>query len=364
MGFLRKMLGLFVVAGSVILLTGCATLDEDPSGTYTLDLEGRVAVLVVDNSGGPEEFDPDGLIREGAKFLLSTFSDADNVGIVTVRFPVKALLPITHLAQDDARETAREALKDMKIGGDAEYYEALKKAKELLEIFSAQRDSCVVFLTGGLERPSGNPQEIRDLMKLFGDRGWRFFPVVLTPAPDLLGVLESGAALTQGAVFKIERPDDILSSLVTVSGKINDLWVHRGLEPTAVYDGTKRLLMAVTQGDQDASIEQVTRDDQVVDLEGNEKASLEESEAFDTVTLPDPPAGTWAGKVKGEPTSEAMMAKAPFRVYLDDDATVKGSALEGDEIPFDLVVEGEMEDIKAWAPKGYASVTLVSESTG
>ena len=148
------------------LALGCESLDQDESGTHVLNLEGRVAVLVVDNSGGPEEFDPDSIIRQGAKFLLSTFSDTDNVGIVTVRFPVEALLKISSLAEDNNREAAQEALDAMKIGGDAEYYEALKKAKYLLEIFSASTDSAIVFLTGGRKRPSGNPQEIRDLMRI------------------------------------------------------------------------------------------------------------------------------------------------------------------------------------------------------
>jgi hypothetical protein len=339
-------------------------LDEDPAGTYDLDLEGRVAVMVVDNSGGPEEFDPDGTIREGAKFLLSTFSDVDNVGIVTVRFPVEAIYKISHLGEEGAREKAMSSLEAMKIGGDAEYFEALKKAQELLDIFSAQRDSAIVFLTGGRKRPGGNSQEIRDLMKVFAERGWRFFPVVLTPAPDLMSALEYGAALTQGAVFKIERPSDILSSLVTVSGKVNDLWVRRRLSPAPVFDGARRLIMAVTRDDEPADLEKVTRDDSDVPIGGGDAQSVVSSPAFKTLTMADPPPGMWAALVKGTANNEAMFVKPPFKVYLDDEASVKGSALEGDEISFHIVVEGEIEDLKKWAPKGVSDITLVSETTG
>jgi hypothetical protein len=346
-------------------LAGCESLDTDDSGTHVLDLAGRVTVLVVDNSGGPEEFDPRANTIEGAKFLFSTFSEADNVGIVTVRFPVAALFKISYLGEEGNREKGMAALDSLKVGGDAEYYEALKKARELLDVFSATKDSSIVFLTGGRKKPTGNPQDLRDLMKTFADRGWRFFPVVLMPAPDLLGVLEEGAALTQGAVFKIERPADIMPSLVTVAGKINDLWVRRRLAEAPIHEGAKRLLVAVARDEESADLESVTRDGASVPIApepgGPSGAS---SEAFALVTLPNPAPGKWAAKAAGAPTAQALLVKPPCEVLLDPDATVKGSALEGDEISFTLVVKMAKEALDAWGAASAADLTLVSEGTG
>jgi len=365
MRFMSNLLRFSATAAFLALAAGCESLDTDDSGTHVLDLAGRVTVLVVDNSGGPEEFDPRQITVEGARFLLSTLSDADNAGIVTVRFPVQALFKISHLGQEGNRDLALAALESLKVGGDAEYYEALKKARELLDVFSATQDSAVVFLTGGRKKPSGNPQDIRDLMKAFAERGWRFFPVVLMPAPDLLGVLEEGAALTQGAVFKIERPADIMPSLVTVSGKINDLWIRRSLAPAPVREGARRLLVTVARDEEPADIESVTRDGSPVPVaaaKGGPAAAS--SKAFALVSFPNPAAGKWAAKASGSPTASALLAKLPCEVVLDPDATVKGSALEGDEISFHLVVKGEKEALDRWGPAAAADLTLVSEGTG
>ena len=171
--------------------------------------------------------------------------------------------------------------------------------------------------------------------------------------------------MTQGAVFKIERPADILTSLVTVAGKMNDMLIRRSLEKAPVYVDAERLVVAVTAGDEDWELESVTRDDAVVPFEGgSDRVRVETSPAFQAVTFPAPEPGIWSGTMGESCPFGAVLVRPPFACYLDPNACVKGSVLEGDEVAFQIVVEGEKEALTAWAPKGRSQVTLVSETTG
>jgi hypothetical protein len=347
------------------LVPGCETLDEPESSTQTVNLAGRVVVLIIDNSGGPEAEDPKGYIREGGKFLLSTLDTEDNLGVVTCRFPADVLSLTESVDQTQRRGEILQAIDEMEVGGECRYTDALNRAAELLGTFHDPEDSYVILLTGGREKPVGEETEIEEIMRRYGREGWRVFPVVLAPTGHM-ELLEKMAVLTRGAIFKVEKPEHLLTSLSSVSAEITRRLLHRGIQkPNALMEGAGDLVLAVTNRGELTGLSEIRRGGKTVPLPPPDQGlGFKSPGYFHVVHLPAPESGEYEAKVDGDAIDEFMFLDAPFEARMSCEGT-EGVFQEGQPIRLALAIEAQDKGaLKALMEQSRVTASIQSERTG
>jgi hypothetical protein len=344
---------------------GCETLDEPESTLQEVNLFGKVVVLIIDNSAGPEEWDPRGYIAEGSKFLIATLNREDNIGLVTCRFPA-AVPALTQTIQTTDRRAEMFGILDaLELGGESRYADALRLASQLLKTFSDNSDSTVVFLTGGKEKPVADEKEMDDLMRLYARNGWRIFPVVLAPTGHM-PLLEKMAVHTRGAVFKVEKPEHLLTSLAAVSAEINHRMIRRSLDgPNTLLPGASGLLVAVTNRGEETGIAQMLLDGKPLPMPSGEGGLDFKSKGyFHVVHLRDAKPGAYEVRMSGEAIDRFLFLDSPFEVRMNVD-TAAGKVKEGEPLRLSLSIETPSKDpLKTLMEKAVVTAAIMSERTG
>ncbi len=361
----KRIQAYILLSAAVGFMAACEALDEPDSSLQSVNVFGKVVILVIDNSAGPEECDPQGYIREGSKFLLSTLNREDNIGVVTCRFPAAVMSRTQSIRGEDNRREIFKMIDDMPVGGESRYSDALGLAEDLLRTFNDTGDSYVVFITGGMEKPVGGEGEIAEAMRKYAQNGWRVFPVVLAPTGHM-AMLEKMAVTTRGAVFKVEKPENLLTCLSAVSAEINQRMICRNLrKANTALPGSGALVLSVTSRGSKTSISGLQSAGKALPLPAGESAPAYQSEGyFHVVHLDKAPAGLFDAKVEGEPVDEIAFLDAPIVTRLST-SSLQGAVREGEPFRIALSVEADNKaNIKLVMDKAKVSASVLSEATG
>ncbi len=361
----HRLFAYFLLAAAFGAVQSCETLDEPDSSMQTVNVFGKVVVLIVDNSSGPEEWDPQGYVREGSKFLLSTLNKEDNIGLVTCRFPASVLSLTQSVRAEDNRREMFKLIDEMPVGGESRYTDALNLAGDLLKTFNDTGDSYVVFITGGKEKPVGEESEITEILRRYTANGWRVFPVVLAPTGHM-PLLEKMAVMTRGAIFKVEKPENLLTSLSSVSAEINHRMICRGFrKPNSLLPGSSSLVVALTARGGKTALSEIKQSGKAVAMPAGEGAPNYMSEGFfHVVHLDKAVPGAYEAKASGEAVDELMFLDAPMVVRLSTSA-LQGAVKEGEPLRLALSLETENKaNLKLFMEKAKVSASVLSESTG
>jgi Mg-chelatase subunit ChlD len=336
---------LAAAAAALFCINPAPAGDAPQTGEYVTSYSktGKVLVMIIDRSQSMKSNDAERFNIEGASLAAAISNKGDNLGIVRFSTEADVFIPMRTLSTVDDRTFAISQIQKIQPEGTTNFVLALIKAREMLAAVKAPAGSSVVFFTDGqpegeyTDRSSGKPvkksqeEAIMGEIKNFADADWRIYTIGFSPGVNA-SLLSDMAVKTGGAFFKVNEPQDLIKSFITVTSNVYNFMKLTGdvkkqiTEPLQIVPGTNRLVYILTKHTKEsgATISKLLRNDTELPIpgadvfrypQGTDPSYFEVTHVFDP-TKGDTNAVTFKAVLAGTPLDAYILNEPPFSIQI------------------------------------------------